>query len=152
MLRRYFSLPPKAPPHFAYIPAAPTWDPQALLPSAASPCAVSDAAMSRLEALSCLRLSRDGGQDSPYERVRRDVAAVLACARVLKGAMGGGGSGGGATLEAYLDSLPEEELEALAEQRWARLRPDTVTEGDRDAVTQHSCSTRDGFFVVPKFG
>ena len=56
------------------------------------------------------------------------------------------------TLEAYLDSLPEEELEALAEQRWARLRPDTVTEGDRDAVTQHSCSTRDGFFVVPKFG
>jgi Asp-tRNA(Asn)/Glu-tRNA(Gln) amidotransferase C subunit len=160
-------LPPPSPaPAFTHIPSAPVWDPQALASGAPQP--VTDAELARLQALSRLRLSREGGAHSPHERVRHDVAAVLAAARGLRaaaaqlsgsgaGSGGGGGGGGGgsgssnSTLAAHLDGLPEAELEALAAARWERLRADEVTEGGVDAVTQHASASRDGYFVVPRF-
>ena len=164
---------------FRFIPSAPAWDPQAL--ALAGGPSVTDAELARLQALSRLHLSREGGASSPHERVRQDVAAVLAAARVLRSAAeaaraGGGGGGGGvggsassasdsdsaasasasasssSTLAAYLDALPEEELEALAVARWARLRPDEVTEGgSAEDATRHASVSRDGYFIVPRF-
>ena len=149
--------PPAPPaPAFQRIPRAPAWDPQAL--ARAAPPPVTDAELARLQALSRLRLSREGGQHSPHERVRRDVAAVLAAASVLRAAAAGSASAsasasasGGSTLAAHLDGLPEAELEALAVARWARLRADEVTEGGVDAVTRHASASRDGYFIVPRF-
>lgn len=125
--------------------------------------------MARLLSLSNLTLPREGGEGSAYERVRKDVGAVLAAARSLQPGAGvvasaaGGGAGGGAeggTLEAQLDALSEEELEALARVRWGRLRPD-VAESEEGAGSdgvvaaggdgKASTLTHGGFFRVPKF-
>ena len=174
LLRRSLSALPHPQLPFRFIPSVPAWDPQALALAGGPP--VTDAELARLQALSRLRLSREGGASSPYERVRQDVAAVLAAARVLSSAAaaaraGGGGGGGdgaaaaaasaaaasasassGSTLAAYLDALPEEELEALAAARWARLRPDEVTEGgSAEDATRHASVSRDGYFIVPRF-
>ena len=143
------------------MPSAPAWDPQDLARGHAGvpPQQVTDAELARLQTLSRLRLSREGGEDSPYERVRRDVAAVLGAAGALQRAVqaeglrpaGGVGAAGLSTLAAHLETLPEEELEALALERWARLRPDCVTEAAGDAVTRHAAGSQDGYFVVPRF-
>lgn len=124
--------------------------------------------MARLLTLSNLTLPREGGEDSAYERVRKDVGAVLAAARslqpgagVVAAAAGGAGAGAeGGTLEAQLDALSEEELEALARVRWGRLRPDVAGSEEgagSDGVVaaggegKASTLTHGGFFRVPKF-
>ena len=186
LLLRGFSAPAHPPPHppYRFIPSAPSWDPQTLAAPAGGAPPVTDAELARLQALSRLHLSREGGANSPYERVRRDVAAVLAAARVLRSAAADGAraaaaaaaapagsspsdcsvsasvssgstsssSSSSSTLAAYLDALPEEELEALAAARWARLRPDEVTEGgSAEDATRHASVSRDGYFIVPRF-
>jgi Asp-tRNA(Asn)/Glu-tRNA(Gln) amidotransferase C subunit len=133
-----------------YVPAA-SWDPLSQL-AASAPVHVSDAELARLQGLSHLQLPRTGGPACVHERVRGDVAAVLSSVGALKQAVDREGLGSQPPLlEAYLDSLPEEALEALAAQRWARLRPDAVTEAGTDTVTQHASSQLNGYFRAPRF-
>ena len=151
-MRRAFTT---AKPPRVYVPAAPSWDPRALLHPA--PPAVSDADMARLQDLSRLRLPTAGGAASPYERARRDVAAVLSAVGGLAGTNPRGGGGGDSAappspLAAHLAALTEAELEAAAEARWARLRRDEVTEGgDAGALVAHAAEREGVMFVAPRF-
>lgn len=132
-----------------FVPRAPSWDPRALLPATSAAARVSDADMTRLEALSNLRLRREGGVRSEYERARRDVAAVLSAAGALAGLAAGARE---PLLAAALRALPDDALEAAAEARWARLREDAVTEGgDAEALLSHAAAREGAFFVAPRF-
>ena len=131
-----------------FVPRA-SWDPRALLPATSAAARVSDADMARLEALSNLRLRREGGVRSEYERARRDVAAVLSAAGALAGLAAGARE---PLLAAALRALPDDALEAAAEARWARLREDAVTEGgDAEALLSHAAAREGAFFVAPRF-
>lgn len=129
-----------------FTPPTPSWDPRELFPPHVEP--VGDAAMARLEALSCLTLCREGGASSEYERARADVAAVLSAA----GQLAGLARGGEPFLLARLRELPEDALEAAAEARWARLRADEVAEGgDAEGVLAHAAVREGPFFSAPRF-
>ena len=129
-----------------FTPPAPSWDPRELFPPHVEP--VSDAAMARLEALSCLSLRREGGASSEYERARADVASVLSAA----GQLAGLARGGEPFLLTRLRARPEDALEAAAEARWARLRADEVAEGgDAEGVLAHAAVREGPFFSAPRF-
>ncbi len=110
---------------------------------------MSDAALERLCSLSHLSFSA-----AEAERVRKDVAAVLSAAQVLQEALQARKAQGlplPGGLQAELDSLSEEQLEAAAEASWARLRPDAVTEAcSPKELLAHAQQAEGSFFVTPK--
>jgi len=139
-------------------PGAPTWDPRTAFSGA--PASVTDADMARLARLSSLALARGApAADAEFERVRAGVAAVLAAARALPEARGGAGGEGGAgdggddAVDDALAALSEEDLDAVAEARWAELRADEVTEGAAadggEPIVEHAAERDGPYFVAP---